>query len=192
MTTLEIVLIALALVLAAYGALRVIALRGEVQRLSFATDSLQGSLRSLREELGRELLATRGHLARVSAGERLDRLMILDGRPFADLGAEDAQKLLSEDGRVFLLDVRTPGEYERGHIPGSKLVPVDTLERRLAELPQDKGTPVVVYCQSGGRSAAACGQLSELGYTALYNLAGGIGAWRGAVEQGSPAGGARA
>ena len=159
----------------------------ELERLGYAADALQAAVGNVREELGKELLATRGHLVRVSAGEKLDREMVLDGRPFAEIRAADAERLLGERGaEIVLLDVRSPGEYARSHIPGAKLVPVDELERRLAELPQDKGTTMIVHCQSGGRSAAACAMLAELGYEKLYNLAGGIGAWRGATEQGAP------
>jgi rhodanese-related sulfurtransferase len=71
-----------------------------------------------------------------------------------------AQKLVSSGAT--LLDVRTPQEYQRGHLDGAKLVPLSTLESRLSELPKDK--PVVVYCQSGNRSAQASNILKANGY----------------------------
>lgn len=72
-----------------------------------------------------------------------------------------------------LLDVRTPGEYAEGHIDGALNIPVQELEQRLGEVPQ--GHPVVVYCLSGGRSAAASRMLAAAGYEA-YDL-GPKSAW---------------
>ena len=73
-----------------------------------------------------------------------------------------------------LLDVRSPGEWAGGHLPGAVLVPVDELDARLAEIPRDQ--PVVVYCASGVRSAAATRTLVASGYEA-HDL-GGMSRWR--------------
>ena len=83
---------------------------------------------------------------------------------------EDADKLL-RDGSVTLLDTRTVGEYQRGHIEGFYNIPVDELRERLDEVPRDK--PVYVICQSGLRSYISCRILEGNGYTA-YNFAGGF------------------
>lgn len=72
-----------------------------------------------------------------------------------------------------LLDVRTQGEWEGGHLPGAVLVPIAELESRMSEVPRDH--PVVVYCQSGGRSARATELLAAAGYD-VHDL-GGIGNW---------------
>jgi rhodanese-related sulfurtransferase len=186
MTTVEIVLLGAALALALWGAVRITALKSEIQRATYATESLQSSLRGLREEVERALQVTRGHLARVSAGEHPDPEMIRDGLPFAVISVDEAQELVEEIESMLVLDVRSAGEYARGHIRGAKLLPVDELERRMRELPQDKSTPMIVHCQSGGRSVAACEMLAGAGYSTLYHMAGGMGAWKGPVEQGSP------
>jgi rhodanese-related sulfurtransferase len=186
MTTLEMVLLGAALVLAVWNAVRIAGLRNELQRATYATESLQSSIRSLREETERALQVTRGHLARVGAGEKVDPEMIRDGMPFAGISAAEVQKILEEGREMMLLDVRSAGEFARGHIRGAKLLPVDDLERRMRELPQDRGTPMVVHCQTGSRSVAACEILAGAGYTTLYNMVGGMGAWKGQVEQGSP------
>ena len=68
---------------------------------------------------------------------------------------------LVDDGAT-LLDVRTPAEFSSGHVEGAINVPVAQLGERLAEVPEDR--PVVVYCQSGGRSASAARLLNERGY----------------------------
>lgn len=64
-----------------------------------------------------------------------------------------------------LLDVRTPEEYGAGHLPGAKNIPVQELASRLAELPPR--APVVVYCRSGARSAAAAQLLRARGHDVL-------------------------
>jgi rhodanese-related sulfurtransferase len=85
-------------------------------------------------------------------------------------GAE-AKKLVAEG--AFLLDVRTAGEFSGGHLEGATNIAIDALTARIGELPKDK--KLVVYCASGGRSAAATGMLREKGYDA-YDL-GPMSAW---------------
>lgn len=80
-----------------------------------------------------------------------------------------------------LLDVRTISEYREGHIPGSKNVPLQQLEKAAA-VAGDKDTPLVVYCYSGSRSRQAAGILKRMGYTKVNNI-GGIAAYAGKVEQ---------
>lgn len=79
---------------------------------------------------------------------------------------------LPRDGSVVLLDVRTPGEYARGHAEGSLNIPVDSLRERMDEIP--RGKPTYVNCQSGLRSYIACRILAQEGFD-CYNLSGG---WR--------------
>ena len=83
-------------------------------------------------------------------------------------------------GRVNVLDVRGAGEWESGHLPGVPNIPLGYLQERWAELPPDG--PVVVHCQSGGRSAIAISLLQARGREAI-NLAGGYDAW---VRAGKP------
>jgi len=77
-----------------------------------------------------------------------------------------------------LLDVRTPGEYAEGHIPGATLIPIQVLAERLSEVPKDK--QVYVYCHSGSRSARASKLLAEHGFKNIENMKGGIVAWKDA------------
>ena len=74
-----------------------------------------------------------------------------------------------------LIDVRQPHEHSRERIDAATLIPLPTLESHLDELPRDR--PIVVHCQSGGRSARATAILREKGFDAR-NLVGGINAWR--------------
>ena len=73
-----------------------------------------------------------------------------------------------------LLDVREPEEFEAGHAPSAKCIPLGELEGRVAELTRD--ATIVCVCRSGGRSAAAAMALSSGGFDAV-NLAGGMYAW---------------
>lgn len=80
-------------------------------------------------------------------------------------------------GEYLLLDVRTQGEYDEGHIEGSTLIPVDELESRLSEIEEYKDKPILVYCRSGNRSVTASNILINNEFTKVHNLLGGIGAW---------------
>lgn len=85
-----------------------------------------------------------------------------------------------ETSGAVLLDVRTPQEYQAGHIPGSKNVPLQQLER-IEYVSVKKDTPLFVYCHSGARSSQAVKALARMGYTSVKNI-GGIAAYTGKVE----------
>jgi rhodanese-related sulfurtransferase len=74
-----------------------------------------------------------------------------------------------------LIDVRTVGEYEDGHLPGAVNIPLDQLGRRLAEVPHDK--PIIVVCATGSRSKSGSSIIARAGRTEVYNLQGGTMAW---------------
>ena len=84
--------------------------------------------------------------------------------------------LASKLGSVKLLDVRSQGEFDRGHVAGAVLLPVSELPGRLAELQDWLGEEVWVICQSGGRSAKAGHLLQGEGFD-VVNVRGGTGAW---------------
>lgn len=83
--------------------------------------------------------------------------------------------MIESDKNVTLLDVRTEGEYNYGHIKGAKLIPLDQLKDNLSKLSKDK--KIVVYCQSGNRSVSASRLLEKNGYIPI-NVKGGYLAWR--------------
>lgn len=85
-----------------------------------------------------------------------------------------ASALKGHESEVFLLDVREPDEFEEAHIPGSVLIPLGSLQRRLNEVPKDR--QVVVICSVGGRSARATHFLRDHGVEAV-NLHGGMRSW---------------
>jgi rhodanese-related sulfurtransferase len=91
-----------------------------------------------------------------------------------------AQQLVAAGAVV--LDVRTPAEFEAGHIPGARLLPYDQVAGRAAELPA-KDRPVLLYCRTGRRTALAASALAQLGYTRVYDLQG-LSNWSGPLEAG--------
>lgn len=90
--------------------------------------------------------------------------------------ADEALAILDNKPDALLIDVRTEAEFKSGHIEGALLLPIDQLQAKLSELPQDKATPLVVYCRSGNRSATAAQILLQAGYSQVYDL-GGIIDW---------------
>lgn len=77
-----------------------------------------------------------------------------------------------------LVDVRTPGEFKRGHIKNSVNANISdgSFDQKINDLDKDK--PVFVYCLSGGRSGRAASILKDKGFTMVYDLDGGINRWR--------------
>ncbi|MDP1570387.1 MAG: rhodanese-like domain-containing protein [Vicinamibacterales bacterium] len=97
---------------------------------------------------------------------------------FRSIAPAEAQAFV-ESGTAHVIDVRTPDEYRRlGHIPGAWLIPVDLIAAAPPILPRDD-RPVLVCCEHGVRSVAACQWLAMAGVTPLLNMAGGMAAWTG-------------
>ncbi len=82
-----------------------------------------------------------------------------------------------------LIDVRTPAEYQTGHLAHSALIDFKggNFREKMAQL--DKHQPVMVYCAAGGRSTATVALLEELGFTEVYELEGGITRWQEAGQE---------
>lgn len=98
------------------------------------------------------------------------------------LTINEAAAQAAQNPDITLLDVRTPGEYAQGHLPHSKLLPLDKIAT-IESLYPNKEAPFYVYCQSGGRSSQACRTLKKMGYTNAVNV-GGIMSWRGTLATG--------
>ncbi|MFK3984800.1 rhodanese-like domain-containing protein [Micromonospora sp. NPDC050397] len=93
------------------------------------------------------------------------------------LDTDQARTRLHE---LIVLDVRTPGEYATGHLPGSLNIPLDHLKQALPDIRHaaERGN-ILVVCASGARSESACNTLSAQGITTA-TLTGGTGAWAAA------------
>lgn len=96
----------------------------------------------------------------------------------------DGARALMEKN-VLVLDVREPGEFEQGHLPGAVNVPRGVLEFKVGEHPalKDPNAEILVYCRTGGRAALACVALQRMGFGRLTSLAGGFEGW---VSKGQP------
>jgi molybdopterin/thiamine biosynthesis adenylyltransferase/rhodanese-related sulfurtransferase len=92
---------------------------------------------------------------------------------------EDVQARLRRGEGIVLLDVREQEEVEEGIIPRARHLGRAHFESRVEDVVPDKGSEVVVYCASGVRSIFAAKTLTELGYSKVSSLAGGINRWRG-------------
>jgi rhodanese-related sulfurtransferase len=92
-----------------------------------------------------------------------------------NLSPQEAYAMVDQRSDLFLLDVRTFGEYQQARLDGARLIPIDQFVKRLAEVPKDR--PVLVYCAVGSRSAQVVNYLARQGYPEIYNLYGGIYAW---------------
>lgn len=97
-----------------------------------------------------------------------------------DVSVDEALRLWQSKEAV-IIDVRTPGEYRDGHIPGVVNIPLDELERRLNEVPKDK--KVVLICRTGSRSAQGTRLLRSKGFTNVFNSTGGMSTWKGPIEK---------
>jgi rhodanese-related sulfurtransferase len=98
---------------------------------------------------------------------------------FDSITPQAAYEKLQKDENPLLIDVRTPQEYNEGHIEGSLLIPLDTLEANLPKLANSKDRPLIIYCRSGARSAIASRLLADQGFKPL-NVSGGINEWSAA------------
>jgi rhodanese-related sulfurtransferase len=97
--------------------------------------------------------------------------------PSADnIDSTELRRLMRVDPEIRIIDVRTGGEFETRHIPGSYNVPLDTLGEHVGDLASVEH-PVVLVCQSGGRAGQAHQKLSTAGKQTLHILEGGMNSW---------------
>jgi rhodanese-related sulfurtransferase len=94
--------------------------------------------------------------------------------PFTRISVAEAKEMIANGAQV--VDVRTPGEYAGGHVPGAINIPHMSVIGRKAELAPDKD--IVFICQVGSRSALASEFAASAGFKELFNVEGGTDAWR--------------
>jgi len=99
---------------------------------------------------------------------------------YADFSAIEAQEQLSVNKNVVILDIRTPAEFNSGHVPGA--INIDfynkNFENELKRL--DKDAQYFVYCRTGNRSSSALKMMHKLGFTRVWHMYKGIVDWAGA------------
>ncbi|MCL2559635.1 MAG: rhodanese-like domain-containing protein [Turicibacter sp.] len=99
---------------------------------------------------------------------------------FSRMSGQEAYELFQSNPDVFLIDVRSAGEFAQGHIPGSITLPANEVEARITDITKNQEAIILVICQSGNRSQTASQLLADLGYTNVYDI-GGIISWPGEV-----------
>ncbi len=102
---------------------------------------------------------------------------------FSSITGEVLYREMAMGGPVVVLDVRTECEYERQHIPGSVLIPLQSLPLRVDSVP-NSGVPIAVVCEQGLRSVSACRFLAEYGFKTMRPLEGGLQRWPGPTAGG--------
>ncbi|WHX98763.1 rhodanese-like domain-containing protein [Neobacillus sp. DY30] len=98
---------------------------------------------------------------------------------YRNVTAEEA-KILIDNKEVVVLDIRTPEEYQDGHIPNALLIPLQELEKKLIDLEKDKS--YLLVCRSGSRSAQASEILTSKSFSTIYNMTGGMNNWAYEIE----------
>jgi len=101
-----------------------------------------------------------------------------DAQGVKRLDPQSFGKKLKEAKEPILIDVRTAGEYAQGHLPKAQLFDIYSNDFKSNVSKLDKSKPVFVYCKAGSRSGSAVNILSDLGFREIYDLNGGIMAWR--------------
>ncbi len=99
-----------------------------------------------------------------------------------NLSQEEWKEGIESGENLEILDVRTPDEFQEGHIPGAHNIDIYKGQGFLDEINNlDKSKEYFVYCRSGARSAQACALMQQQGIEKSYNLMGGITEWNGKI-----------
>ena len=101
-------------------------------------------------------------------------------KTYTQISQDVAKDMILKDGSLVIVDVRTKGEYEAGHIPGAILIPNESITDRKPEHLPDMNQVILVYCRSGNRSKQAAQKLANIGYKKVYEF-GGINTWNGNI-----------
>lgn len=103
-----------------------------------------------------------------------------DAGAITDVNAKTAHRLLSQSNDIIILDVRTPAEFEMGHIKTAKNVDyfASDFKEQLAQL--DRNEHYLLHCRSGRRSGKSLEIMKELGFRKITHMAGGFESWKAA------------
>jgi rhodanese-related sulfurtransferase len=91
---------------------------------------------------------------------------------------DEVKKKLDRGEKFLLIDVREESEFAKDHLPGAIHLGKGVIERDIETRVPDLGTPMVLYCGGGFRSALAADNLQRMGYTNVISMDGGIREWR--------------
>lgn len=98
------------------------------------------------------------------------------------ISVQEMQELLSLNN-IQLIDIRTPSEYNDGHVPNAQNIDFwnPNFDDNIEKL--DKSKPILVYCKSGGRSAKCVSKLIAKGFEKIYDLKGGFLQWKSKMKE---------
>jgi rhodanese-related sulfurtransferase len=96
--------------------------------------------------------------------------------PFRSISVTEARELIAQRPDLVVLDIRTPQELREGALENSTLVPFWAIMQNKLKVPKE--TPIMLICAVGGRSFAAGQMLVKYGYKEVYNVSGGLTAWK--------------
>jgi rhodanese-related sulfurtransferase len=121
-------------------------------------------------ELARAIRAARGEQTKAAA------VAARAEGGFKEVGVAEFEKLHTK-GRAPVLDVRSPEEFGKGHIPGAMNLNIHSPDFAAQAAQFDKKKPILVNCHAGSRGAIAAAELAKLGFKRIFNLEGGLDAW---------------
>lgn len=100
-----------------------------------------------------------------------------------NITVDEAAKIVQSNTNIVVIDVRTPGEFQSGHIKGATNININDKEfaKKMAAL--DKNKTVIIHCAAGGRSARACEQIKKLDFKNMLHMNEGFSKWK---ETGKP------
>jgi len=98
----------------------------------------------------------------------------------AEIPASELLAGIDANAAPLILDVRTPEEFARGHVPGARNIAIDELARRIDELSGHRQEEIVVYCEGGPRAERASDLLADAGFDSVRHLEGDMSGWRAA------------
>lgn len=101
------------------------------------------------------------------------------GRGLKKLSPMDATQLINREDAV-VVDVRTDGEFNQGHIVNAVNIPKKSIEEQLTKLNKYRNRPIIMACRTGQVASGVGSTLRKNGFEQVYNLAGGLVAWEGA------------
>lgn len=94
-----------------------------------------------------------------------------------EISPGELKTLSADHGKYTLIDVREDSEWARSHAAGALHISRGAIDKEIASKAPDKDAKVILYCQGGNRSALAADTLQKMGYTNVFSLAGGFGAY---------------
>jgi sulfur-carrier protein adenylyltransferase/sulfurtransferase len=125
--------------------------------------------------------------SRCGMGTKME--LLTEPRQVGSLEPEQLRQYMAthHEREYLLIDVRQPAEFEAGHIPGSKSMPLAELDLQIADIAKFENKNLIFYCRSGRRSARACEYAAKIiGFPHVFDLTGGFVAWSGAKLTGLP------